>query len=423
MASHGVQEALEDIFGSDEEADVPAQPQTPGSSSSASREAQNDTIAPEYANTDPQKVSTSAQGLAEVAPSSPDDFIDDSAADPSLLREDPDDVIRTEGGWSSGSGAENDDEDDTEAHQHPLTEFDRALRQIQSRRRRKQITSRECERDAERILEKMRSAYDADLIMARLGRPALAKLRLLRQVDTELRRKETRVALIRRGLFEVLRRWLDPLPNGALPSIDVRSTLMDILLTFRTSVSDSEDELEDEETANELQRSLARRAGAREWERALLNSGIGRCIHFYKLYDPDPECRLKAERLVMRWASAVLRSDTSHRHALSKRFEVVPAHRDTRAPSGQGTIGAGQVPEPYHSGAEARAAKETSGSVSVTSKISAQTPVILSASLPERPPTDWTRIPQVEQLPAVPRTRSAREKQMSKHLKRIRDTV
>ncbi|KAF6000510.1 Transcription factor iws1 [Cyanidiococcus yangmingshanensis] len=269
----------------------------------------------------------------------------------------------------------------------------------------------------------MRSAYDADLIMARLGRPALAKLRLLRQVDTELRRKETRVALIRRGLFEVLRRWLDPLPNGALPSIDVRSTLMDILLTFRTSVSDSEDELEDEETANELQRSLARRAGAREWERALLNSGIGRCIHFYKLYDPDPECRLKAERLVMRWASAVLRSDTSYRNALSKRFEVVPAHRDTRAPSGQGTIGAGQVPEPYHSGAGARAAKETSGSVSVTSKISAQTPVILSASLPERPPTDWTRIPQVEQLPAVPRTRSAREKQMSKHLKRIRDTV
>jgi hypothetical protein len=417
MTKHRVQEALEDIFGSDEEEGV---------------------IAPPSLSTKDQEVAATAgpiQGDAgEALASAPvstqrtstlDDFIDDSGADPALLREDPDDVIRTEGGWSSGSGTENDDDAEGDKdHQPPLTAFDRALRQIQSRRRRKQITNRECERDAEKILESMRSAHDADLMMANIGRPALAKLRLLRQVDTALQRKEIRSALIRRGLFEVLRRWLDPLPNGALPSIDVRSRLMDLLLTFRTNISDSEDELEEEETVNELQRSLARRAGAREWERALMNSGLGRCIHFYKLYDPDPECRLKAERLVMRWASAVLRSDTSYRNALHKRFEVVPTRKNVSGVSKTASMSFGGVlKSAMEQGAGTRSGNEHPASMAAPSMTAKPATAVLSASLPERPQTDWARIPQVEELPAVPRTRSAREKQMSKHLKRIRDTA
>jgi len=429
MAERSVQEALEDIFGSDEENEQVTAPsgtvdeQTTTLDVAASR-GLHDHLSKQPSDThEPSVPQVDASG--DTA-SRTDDFIDVSAADPELLREDPDDVIRTEGGWSSRSASEDEDQLSDEGARHPLTAFDRTMRQIQSRRQRKQITNRESERDAERILEKMRSAYDADLIMARLGRPALAKLRLLPEVDTELRRKEIRTTLIRRGLFEVLRRWLDPLPNGALPSIDVRSTLMDILLTFQTRVSDSEDELEEEETATELQRSSARRAGTRAWERALLNSGLGRCIHYYKLYDPDPACQLKAERLVMRWAAAVLHSDTNYRNALHKRYEMVPARSGSQAQRREApnrTSGATDLPAKHETASNAPGLPATATPDHFTNPMKSSAPAVLAAALPERPSGDWKRIPQVGELPAVPRMRSVREKQMSKHLKRIRDTV
>ncbi|KAK4537206.1 hypothetical protein CDCA_CDCA11G3231 [Cyanidium caldarium] len=407
--------ALEDIFGSDEEEEVEGVPRRPVESVTEGEErgerGEGHSAAAAAAAAPP---SPSAGDEAASAPPQQllDDFIDDAEADLSLLKEDPDDVIRTEGGFASDAS------DGAQGTSRPLTEFDRTLRSLQQRRRRQELTPMERERVAARLLKRMRAAVDADIVSMRLGRPALSKLRMLHDAETGLRRKELRAPLVRQGLLGVLRRWLDPLPNGAPPSIDVRSRVLDWLAVFDPRARDDEDDMDEAEDADEAgAKALAvaagrrsRGASAKEWEMALLASGIGRCVHYYKLYDPDPECQRKADRLVRRWVSLVLRQDTNYSDALRERYQQVA--------TASARVGGRQernVP------AAAAAADSTATGSRPSSLAPPSLPASLSAAVPERVDVTWTRMPVAEELPAVPRAKSARDRHMDRHLKRLRE--
>lgn len=88
----------------------------------------------------------------------------------------------------------------------------------------------EMEQRADHLIKKMRTARSADDAANLRNAPALQKLSMLPEVESETNKKEMKEKLLDAGLLEVFKTWLDPLPgNRALPSVHLRTSVYKIL--------------------------------------------------------------------------------------------------------------------------------------------------------------------------------------------------
>ena len=79
------------------------------------------------------------------------------------------------------------------------------------------------------FLSKMEIAVEEDARAYAAGKPAVKKLKLLPEVEKKLVMVELHEAFLRHGLLTVLRAWLDLLPDGNLPTITVRTRLIELI--------------------------------------------------------------------------------------------------------------------------------------------------------------------------------------------------
>jgi transcription factor SPN1 len=92
----------------------------------------------------------------------------------------------------------------------------------------------------EELCREMEQAYEEDLQCFRLKRPALNKLKLLSKVETVLKKTSNQRAFIDLGNapdiqdtgLDILAKWLAKLPNGALPSLQLRKKIIDIIFAL-----------------------------------------------------------------------------------------------------------------------------------------------------------------------------------------------
>ena len=75
------------------------------------------------------------------------------------------------------------------------------------------------------FLSKMEVAAEQDLEAYALKLPAVYKLKMLPEVEIKLRQTELQELLLKNGLLKVLYMWLNLLPDGNLPNINLRSSL------------------------------------------------------------------------------------------------------------------------------------------------------------------------------------------------------
>lgn len=212
----------------------------------------------------------------------------------------PDDADRYADGDSDGrddprAGHDADDEDER-PRKRPLNAMERVREQEKAERRprRKEVDMTAVENECIVFLERMMKARDDDVRAYRAGRPPLEKIKMLPEVERIMTKIDHRDYLLDNMMLPVFKAWLDRLPDGALPNIDVRTTLLRILSDCRV----------DEDWLQRLEES----------------QGLGKVIHFLSRSDDHEPNRRIAQKLMEKWARLVYRSNSNF-HDLQDEFD------------------------------------------------------------------------------------------------------
>ncbi|KAI8097798.1 uncharacterized protein B0P05DRAFT_522049 [Gilbertella persicaria] len=188
-------------------------------------------------------------------------------------------------------------EDDVDDEQGPVDpqqalrdeidrEFAKALRGGKKKKKRQDGEDLENSMDEELALlrERMKNASEEDAIANGERRPAVAKLKMLTEVSTMLTNKHLYDAVLDNGLLDVIRLWLEPLPDRSLPSLDIQSEMLDILDKLPISGDH------------------------------LRESGVGKIVYFYtKSPRIEPAMKRRADQLVAKWSRLVIKRSENYK--------------------------------------------------------------------------------------------------------------
>jgi transcription factor SPN1 len=124
-------------------------------------------------------------------------------------------------------------------------------------------------------------AAEQDAAARAAGQLAVAKLRLLPEVESQLCRVELQQPCLEHNLLGALATWLRPGEDGSLPNLRLRTTLLTICsrLPVDTQEQDGREQLK--------------------------RSGLGKVIMFYKLHDEVAANRILAARMVEAWSRPI----------------------------------------------------------------------------------------------------------------------
>lgn len=120
--------------------------------------------------------------------------------------------------------------------------------------------------------------------------PTSAELKMLREVELITMKFQYREALIDSGLLPTFKAWLDPMPNGALPNMQIRTSLLSILSNIPA----------DEGWVEKLKKSQE----------------LGKVVHFLAKNDDYRPNQRVAEKLMEKWARPVYQSNADFRDIL-----------------------------------------------------------------------------------------------------------
>ncbi|GJN94587.1 hypothetical protein Rhopal_007670-T1 [Rhodotorula paludigena] len=128
------------------------------------------------------------------------------------------------------------------------------------------------------LRREMLQAADRDVEENELGRPALHKLRLLPKVVDLMQKTALHDSIAENGMFEAVKRWLEPLPDKSLPALNIQRALFTLLRTMPVETS------------------------------ALKASELGKVTYFYtRAKRVDPSIARLASQLVGDWMRPILR--------------------------------------------------------------------------------------------------------------------
>ncbi len=89
----------------------------------------------------------------------------------------------------------------------------------------------------EELVHKMLAAVEADIASLDQGRPGLAKLSLLEQVEEQTSKQALQDSFIDAGGLSAIREWLRLLPDQSLPNLTMRMSLLKILRKLTPSIT------------------------------------------------------------------------------------------------------------------------------------------------------------------------------------------
>eukprot|EP01094_Clydonella_sp_ATCC50884_P019589 TRINITY_DN3869_c0_g1_i2.p1 TRINITY_DN3869_c0_g1~~TRINITY_DN3869_c0_g1_i2.p1 ORF type:complete len:352 (+),score=141.66 TRINITY_DN3869_c0_g1_i2:75-1130(+) len=148
-----------------------------------------------------------------------------------------------------------------------------------ARRKRAALSGDDVTEHVKEMLNQMEEAVNADLESYARREPATKKLALLPKVVEEVPKAALIDEFIAQGVLQLLKAWLDPMPNGSLPNVIIRTAILELvdrLATYGLAIDD------------------------------LKSSGIGRAVAL-SLRHPNETLKNKniARRLVQMWTRAL----------------------------------------------------------------------------------------------------------------------
>ncbi|WCJ20675.1 Transcription elongation factor (TFIIS) family protein [Euphorbia peplus] len=215
-----------------------------------------------------------------------DNFIDDTGLDPAD-RYGSDNEPRSPGDAPQAEEGEEDDEI-------------KELFKMGKRRKKNEKSPAEMALLVENVMAELEVTAEEDADLNRNGKPAINKLKKLPLLTEVLSKKQLQQEFIDHGVLTLLKNWLEPLPDGSLPNINIRAAILKIL-------SDYPIDLEQTDRREQLKRS-----------------GLGKVIMFLSKSDEETTSNRKlAKDLVDKWSRPIFNKST--------RFEDMRNIDDDRA--------------------------------------------------------------------------------------------
>ncbi|CAO3665067.1 unnamed protein product [Umbelopsis ramanniana] len=200
--------------------------------------------------------------------------------------------------------AESEEQVEVDPQQALRDELDRefALALSSGKRKKKKVDEYELEKNTDEMMatlrDRMKDAAYNDIAANEDKRPAISKLKMLNTVTAALTKTNLHEQFLENQILEAIKLWLEPLPDGSLPSLDIQNDMLDILakLPIRTD--------------------------------NLRESGVGRVMFFYtKCPRIEPKVKRVADQLVAKWSRPILRRSADYRE---KRLQTKEYHEDDR---------------------------------------------------------------------------------------------
>jgi len=162
--------------------------------------------------------------------------------------------------------------------------FDKALNSIK-RRRRTKLDPTVARQRVEDFIRKMEDCAEADLESFSKGEPGLAKVKLLAEVVALLSKVDLQPIFLDTDVLIAIRRWLEPLPDGSLPTFNIRRDLLHMLTKMPIKMDH------------------------------LKPSGLGKAVMFlWKSPQETPENKKVAHFLIQEWSRNIFDLSTDYRN-------------------------------------------------------------------------------------------------------------
>ncbi|WZN65607.1 TFIIS N-terminal domain-containing protein [Chloropicon roscoffensis] len=174
--------------------------------------------------------------------------------------------------------------EEAEEEDADLKEIDHKIKN-RGKKKRKDLDPQEKAHICRSILARMEAAYDADKEAWKQQKPAVHKLKLLKEVEAVLIQRHMRETLLYESALSTMATWLEPLDDMTLPNVKIRTSLLRLLSKMNVRASDDTLEL-------------------------LQKSKIARIVMFYsKISDETPENKRLAGSMCQKWSNDILSRD------------------------------------------------------------------------------------------------------------------
>lgn len=201
-----------------------------------------------------------------------DNFIDDTGVDPADMYND-----REAASPSRFDQAEEGEEDDEM----------RDLFKGGKKKKKNEKSAAEIAELVETLMAELEVVAEEDAVLNTQGKPAINKLRKLPLLTQALSKKQLQHEFLDHGVLTLLKNWLEPLPDGSLPNINIREAILRILTDFPIDL-DQYDRREQ-----------------------LKKSGLGKVIMFLSRSDEETTSNRKlAKDLVDKWSRPIFNKST-----------------------------------------------------------------------------------------------------------------
>ncbi|KAL5541065.1 hypothetical protein UlMin_002430 [Ulmus minor] len=218
-----------------------------------------------------------------------DNFIDDTGVDPADLYGD-----HEQHSPSRHPEAEEGDEDDEI----------KEMFKMGKKRKKNEKSPAEIALLVENVMARLEVTAEADVEFNRQGKPAVNKLKKLPLLTEVLSKKQLQQEFLDHGVLTLLKNWLEPLPDGSLPNINIRAAILKILNDFPI-------DLEQYDRREQLKKS-----------------GLGKVIMFLSKSDEETTSNRKlAKELVDKWSRPIFNKSTRFEDMRSAEDERVPFRR------------------------------------------------------------------------------------------------
>lgn len=147
-------------------------------------------------------------------------------------------------------------------------------------KKKKKVEAEDIEKLSYDLINQMREYYKRDLEHNKQNKPSFEKIEHVEEVCSKIIKKDWQEILVKMGILNELKIWLEPLADKSLPSPKIKQHILDLLYTMRVTKND------------------------------LLDCGIGKIVHFYAK-NPKESLKIRklAHKIMNRWKQRIIREE------------------------------------------------------------------------------------------------------------------